>query len=119
MLTLRQEQVDELARGYFFRKLHKFLEERCQHEVMLAQLSDPRKWDILWRRFWEEVKSSEKMAAITLTFVLACQCEGLSPGEMLTEAMQQPNPEFFMKCFWSDHGYLRFAEFSRTTMNNR
>jgi hypothetical protein len=100
MLTLRQDQVDELTRSFFFRKLHKFLVERSRHELMQAQPSDRRKWDILWRRFWEGVKSgSEKKAAITLTFVLACQCEGLSPEEMLIEAMQQARSGVFHEKF--------------------
>jgi len=119
MLIIRQEQIDELARHHFFNKLHCFLVERCRHESMQAQLRDPGKWDILWRKFWEGVKSSEKMAAITLTFVLVCQCEGLPPEEMLPQAMQQADPEFFMQSFWSDHGYLRSSEFSRSTLHNR
>ncbi len=100
MLTLRQDQVDELTRSFFFRKLHKFLGERRRHERILAQLSDPRKCSILWRRFWEGVKSSsEKKAAITLTFVLACRYEDLSPEEMFTQALQQSIPEFFISCW--------------------
>ncbi len=86
---------------------------------MRQKLLDRLSWKILWGRLWDDVKEfSERKTGIALSFALACQCEELSPDEMLTHALDQADAEIFMKNFLADHGYLRFSEFFFETPAN-
>ena len=118
-INIRQDQLDEITRLYFFRKLRNFLFEHSRHEAMRQKLLDHQSWTILWGRLWEDVKEfNERKIGIIFSFALACQCEGLSPDEMLTHAFDQSDAEIFMKNFLADHEYLRFSEFFFETQAN-
>lgn len=112
MLQITKKMKNTLDREYFFNKVKKLLTERTTHIAMKQALSDQEVWKPLWNKIWEQMKEkNEYFLAVVLTYTLVCHCEQLDAENMLSQALDMPDPEFEMKSFFADREYLRFSEF--------
>ena len=112
MLTLNKAQINYITRSHFFYKLARFLDERSKHQKLHDKLRDNIYIESLWTPIYNKfIEDMEYLLALKLSFALVCECEGINVENAFVKLSQLTEPEFAMKSFFEDRGYLRFSEF--------
>lgn len=112
MLSFESPQFEEIALASFEQRVRSWVQAQALHPGLRQLAAQGPRVTRLWAPQRHRLSDcTEHDAAVLLSFVLACELEGIVAAQGVAQALVQPQPEMAMKRFLSERGYLRFSDF--------